>query len=431
MKHHHTETPDPAELVREDQVHRHAFVDPSIFELEMQRIFATSWVYIGHESEIPGAGDYKSTRIGIQPVLLTRDLSDQFHLLINACRHRGVSLAEDEELGNCKHFVCPYHGWVFDLSGRLVEVPHPEGQRSSFDVANWSLVPVARVESYRGFIFASLNEAVPELIDHLGLAAPYIDLFVDLSPSGKIDISHGADKYDYVGNWKQQVENSLDAYHAGIVHYSFLEQILKQRTGRGMASIVGPDSPVQSVALGNGHGLIDFLAIDRSAIFGADKPANVSDWHDAIRDRLGDAEYAEQVIKSNGADGFNLLVFPNLALVGSQVRVIQPVRYDYTIVHAYPVLLEGVAAEINTARLRAHEDFYGPAGFGAADDIEMFVRQWQGLKESPAINWLSYERGMDREQVDELGAIRSHVSDETGHRGLWQRWRQLMTENPQ
>ncbi len=423
-------TPDPQMLVTEDQVHRRAFVDPAIFDLEMQRIFSSSWVYVGHQSEIPSSGDYKSTRIGTQPVLLTHGLSGGYNLLINACRHRGVALAEDDDDGHCKHFVCAYHGWTYDLTGKLINVPQRDGQRHSFDEADWGLVAAPKIESYRGFIFASLNPLAPALIEHLGLAAPYIDLFVDLSPSGKIDISHGADKYEYVGNWKQQVENSLDAYHAGIVHYSFLEQILKQRIGRGMASIVGPDSPVQSVALNNGHGLIDFLAIDRSAIFGADKPANVSEWHDAVRARLQDPDYAERVIKSNGADGFNLLVFPNLALVGSQVRVIQPVRYDHTIVHAYPVLLEQVAAEINTARLRAHEDFYGPAGFGAPDDIEMFARQWHGMKDSPALEWLLYERGIERVKEDPLGALRSHVSDETGHRGLWQRWLQLMTETP-
>jgi len=419
----------PAQMVQDSRVNRGVFVDPQVFELEMQRIFAATWVYLGHESEVAEPGSYKATTLGAQPVLLTRDAQGALHALINACRHRGVLLADDHTQGKCRHFVCPYHGWTFDLAGKLVSVPMRERQTNTFKEAELGLVSVARLDSYRGFVFASLNPHVPTLPQHLGAAAEFFDLFADLSPSGQIRVETGVTRYQFRGNWKQQVENSMDGYHPSLVHYSFFEDVLKPRIGRGMGFIVGPQSPATNVSLGNGHALIDFRAFDRKAILGAEKPKSEQDWHDALRARYADRPgYADAVIACNGGDGFNLLVYPNLVLINNQIRVIHPVSYDRTEVFAYPVTLEDVAPEINTARVRAHEDFYGPASFGAPDDIEMFQRQWDGMLRTPAMEWLHYDRGLDQEVPLGEHGRQSHVSDETAHRGIWRRWLQLMQE---
>ena len=130
------------------------------------------------------------------------------------------------------------------------------------------------------------------------------------------------------------------------------------------------------------------------------------------------------MLRANGADGYNLLVFPNLVLIGVQVRVIQPISPELTEVYAAPALLEDVPEELNVARLRAHEDFYGPASFGAPDDVEMFVRQWQGLQ-ATRNEWLLYERGMETEQSDAEG-IYNQCATETSLRGIWRRYRELM-----
>ena len=412
-------------LVKEDRVHRDLFVDPDVFDLEMTDIFHQTWVYVGHESEIRQPGDYKTTRVGTEPVILSRDQTGSLNVLVNACRHRGVTLCL-EASGNQKFFVCAYHGWVFDGAGSLVNVPQIEGQSAQFSAADYGLIRAPMVDSYRGFIFASFNATVPTLIDHLGAAAQFIDMFTDLSPSGEINLSSGVTRYQYRGNWKQQVENSMDGYHAAITHHSFFDEMLSARIGRSMAFIVSAESPAKSVVLGNGHSLVDFRDFDRKAILGADKPRSEVDWHNGVRANLADQDYAEEVIRVNGGDGFNLLVYPNLVLINNQVRVIQPVAYDRTEVLAYPALLEEVSEEINVARVRAHEDFYGPASFGAPDDIEMFKRQWEGLSRSPSMEWLLYDRGSHRE-VRESGPIRtSHVADETAHRGIWRRWSELM-----
>lgn len=417
-----------ASLVQARRVHRRAFVDPEVFAQEMAKIFSATWVYLGHESELAVPGSYKATTMGTQPVLLTRDVeSGRLHGLVNACRHRGLPLAEDHSCGKKRYLVCPYHGWTFDLAGRLVGVPMRDRQSSDFDESSLGLIKIPLLDSYRGFIFGSLNSAAPSLIDHLGAASPFLDLFADLSPSGKIRVESGVTKYKFKGNWKQQVENSMDGYHPGLVHQSFFEDVLKSRIGRGMSFIVGPESPAKNASLGNGHALIDFRMFDRKAMLGASKPKSEIDWHDKVRARFADrAGYADEVIACNGGDGFNLLIYPNLVLINNQIRVIHPVSFDSTEVFAYPVTLEDVAPEINTHRLRAHEDFYGPASFGAPDDIEMFQRQWDGMLRATSMEWLCYDRGLDQETP--LGDVgrESHVSDETAQRGVWRRWAELM-----
>lgn len=417
------------DLVQSTRVHRDVFLDPNMFEIEMGKIFGGTWIYLAHESELSGPGQYKTSQIGTQSVIVTRDAGGELNGLINACRHRGVPLSEAGSCGHGKFFVCPYHGWTFDLKGKLVSVPMPDRQMAEFRNEELGLIRLPRIESFRGFVFGSLNAQVEPLIDFLGEAAYFIDLFADLSPTGKICVASGVTKYSYTGNWKQQVENSMDGYHPGLVHHSFFEDVLKPRVGRGMGFIVGPQSPAQNATLGHGHGLLDFRMFDRKAILGAERPKSEVDWHRKVRERLADRpEYAEEVLKCNGGDGFNLLVYPNLVLINNQIRVIQPVRHDHTEVLAYPVTLEDVDPDINAQRIRAHEDFYGPASFGAPDDLEMFQRQWEGMRHSPAMEWLCYDRGVDQEAPLHRDGKVSHISDETAHRGIWRRWLELMSQ---
>jgi phenylpropionate dioxygenase-like ring-hydroxylating dioxygenase large terminal subunit len=420
---------DLARLAQPTRVHRRAFTDAAVFAAEMNRIYARTWVYLGHESELPGAGSYKATTAGTRPVLLTRDAEGAVHAFVNACRHRGVLLADDHTAGTRRHHMCPYHGWTYDAAGALVGVPMADRQGPGFDARAHGLLALARVETYRGFIFGSFAPDVPPLPEHLGAAAPFVDRFVDLSPTGRIRVESGVTRYAYTGNWKQQVENAMDGYHPEIVHRSFFDGVLRKRIGRGMgATIAGAISPARSVALGGGHALIDFRAVDRKAILGAEQPPAEADWHARVRSRLADRPgYAQEVIACNGGDGFNLLVYPNLVLINNQIRVIHPVRVDHTEVFAYPVTLEDVAPEINAARVRAHEDFYGPASFGAPDDLEMFQRQWAGLARSPELEWLCYDRGLQHEAPFGDGPGRaSHIADETAARGVWRRWAELM-----
>ncbi|MCS6930979.1 MAG: Rieske 2Fe-2S domain-containing protein [Acetobacteraceae bacterium] len=117
---------DPAALVQPGRIHRAAYTDPAVFELEMERIFGRAWLYVCHDSQLPKPGSFLTATLARQPVIFARGRDGAVRGLFNRCTHRGALLCTDE-CGTVKRFVCCYHGWAFDPDGRLAEVPLPEG----------------------------------------------------------------------------------------------------------------------------------------------------------------------------------------------------------------------------------------------------------------------------------------------------------------
>jgi fatty-acyl-CoA synthase len=102
-------------LIAEDRIHTSLYTDPRIFAEEMEKVFARGWVFVGHDSEIPQPGDFVTRFIGQQPVIMVRGKGQQISVLLNRCAHRGTMVCPAER-GNTRVFVCPYHGWTYDLS---------------------------------------------------------------------------------------------------------------------------------------------------------------------------------------------------------------------------------------------------------------------------------------------------------------------------
>src|SRR5204862_545037 len=178
---------DPAELVvdRENdfRVHTSAYLDPEIFDREMERIFEQTWVYVAHESEIPDPGDFRTSAIGIQPIIVIRAADGIVNVLLNRCRHRGSIVCRDER-GRADRFQCPYHGWVYGSDGMLLGVAQADGYPESFDKSAFGLMHAPRVATYRGLIFASLNACGESLEDRLHDIRKYVDVWCDKSPVG-------------------------------------------------------------------------------------------------------------------------------------------------------------------------------------------------------------------------------------------------------
>jgi phenylpropionate dioxygenase-like ring-hydroxylating dioxygenase large terminal subunit len=152
---------------------------------------------------------------------MARHADGSVQVLINRCTHRGALLVH-EDTGNVKNFVCPYHGWVFSTDGALRNVPMPQGygEHSRQTLDGLGLARVARSQSYRGFIFASLAEDGPGLLESLGPIVSSFDDLVDRAPDGEVEIAGGVFKHAYDGNWKLVLENHLDGVHPNYVHAS-------------------------------------------------------------------------------------------------------------------------------------------------------------------------------------------------------------------
>ncbi|MGH3637308.1 MAG: aromatic ring-hydroxylating oxygenase subunit alpha, partial [Mycobacterium sp.] len=149
-----TETPARAPLVVDDQdrqvfrVHRSAMTSAEVHRAEIERVFGKSWLYVGHESEIPKPGDFVRRRLAGRPIFMVRGAkSGNVNVFHNSCTHRGALVCRRDS-GNAKVFQCFYHAWSFDSEGRLNGVPDREGYSIGLDYDELALARVARVESY-------------------------------------------------------------------------------------------------------------------------------------------------------------------------------------------------------------------------------------------------------------------------------------------
>jgi phenylpropionate dioxygenase-like ring-hydroxylating dioxygenase large terminal subunit len=276
-------------------------------------------------------------------------------------------------------------------------------------------------------VFASLATEGERLVNHLAGARRYLDFFMDLSPVGEIVARSGGHKFSYEGNWKFQLENGVDGYHPNFVHRSFWEM-----QPEGAMDMFSGTSPGVTRALGNGHSILDMSPLLKPTIENGKarparalpsdglKPRPIGDYYDQLVRAWG-RERADEILEQSNV---NLLIFPNLLIIGVQLRTITPVQVGLTEVYQQPTMLKGVADEMNLARLRAHEAFYGPAALGAPDDLEMFTRCSRGMRVRGR-EWIAFDRGLGRERI-ENGERVAHITDELPQRAFYQRWRELM-----
>ncbi|MGH8430006.1 MAG: aromatic ring-hydroxylating oxygenase subunit alpha, partial [Solimonas sp.] len=199
-------------------IDRSIYSDPRIYRLELQRIFARAWNFMCHETQIPNAGDYFTSSIGEDQVIVVRGEDGAVRVLLNTCRHRGNALCR-AELGNTKSFVCSYHGWTYGLDGNLIGLPgKAHFYRDDIDQAALGLVAAAKVEHYKGFYFATLDPAAPSLFDYLGdVGRTGLE---SMLTQGDVVAVDGVQKNIIDCNWKIAVDNLFDWYHVRISHNS-------------------------------------------------------------------------------------------------------------------------------------------------------------------------------------------------------------------
>jgi benzoate/toluate 1,2-dioxygenase subunit alpha len=365
---------------------RDIFTDPELFELEMKHIFEGNWVYLAHESQIPGINDYFTTTIGRQPIIITRGKDGQLNAVVNACAHRGATLCRRKH-GNKGSFTCPFHGWTFSNTGKLLKVK--DEKTTEYPVqfnkhGSHDLKKVPRFESYKGFLFGSLNADVVPLEEHLGETRVIIDQIVDQAPDG-LEVLRGNSSYTYDGNWKLQMENGSDGYHVSSVHWNYSATMGRRKDGGTRAVDANGWSKSVGGVYGfeNGHILLWTRTMNPEV-----RP--VYSRREDLQARYGQ-DKADFIVGQTR----NLCLYPNVYLMdqfSTQIRVARPISVDKTEITIYCFAPKGESAEDRALRIRQYEDFFNVSGMGTADDLEEF-RACQTGYAATASQWNDLSRG--------------------------------------
>ncbi len=400
------------------RVNRRVFTDPHILELETRQVFERCWVYAGHESEVPQAGDFRARHVAGRPVIMARGSDGEVRVLLNTCTHRGALVCRQPS-GNTKSFQCPYHAWTFSNQGELIGVPGDDAYSEAFDRRELALATPPRLESYRGFVFISFNPAIDRLVDYLAGAKDYLDLVCDQSEPG-MEIVGGTQLYSMRANWKLLVENSMDGYHAPVTHQRYFEFLVEmgvdaramRRTGAGKS-------------LGNGHAVIESAPAPGgrpiatwAPHFGEARKAELEAIRRQLEDRFG-AERAYRMTQTNR----NLLIFPNLIIndiMAITVRTFYPRTPDYMEITAWALAPIDERPEHRAMRLDNFLTFLGPGGFATPDDVEMLEACQMGFA-NREVEWSDISRGMKREHPLQ--------NDELQMRAFWRQWHALITQS--
>jgi nitrite reductase/ring-hydroxylating ferredoxin subunit len=195
--------------------------DPEIHRLELKRIFARSWIGLGHEGEIPNRGDFVTRYIGEDQVIMTRAKDGSVNVLLNVCAHRGMQVCLADE-GNRSLFKCPYHGWTYDGTGALAAAPYQKEMYGDWDKSQFGL-RTAKVELFQGRVFANFDPLAPSLDEWLGAAKWYLETSFGEGDKD-MEIVSPPRRFVVHANWKVSADNnSGDTYHGVGLHRSLFE----------------------------------------------------------------------------------------------------------------------------------------------------------------------------------------------------------------
>jgi phenylpropionate dioxygenase-like ring-hydroxylating dioxygenase large terminal subunit len=402
-------------------VSRHIFADPAVYQMELEQIFARSWLYLAHDSQIPQPGDFIAANMGEEPIIVSRDGDGQVNAFINSCRHRGNRVCR-ADLGRATAFACPYHGWTYDNRGALCGVPgFRELYHEELDRERWGLVRVAQVDSYKGLIFGTFDPEAPPLAEFLGDMRWGLDLLLD---QGELEAIPGIARWTMECNWKFAADNAIgDMYHGSVAHRSAMLAGHQGASGvKGDYLAPGRQRPGFSMVTEYGHGFnADFLDPQR---FNPAHPLGYWRKDPTVREQMGALR--------NEVNRSNMNVFPNLFVnSGSrQLMLRNPLGPMKTVIWITTLVDKNAPPAIRRAQAQASNRHFGPGGMFEQEDGENWDQSTFGARGNVARRYdLNYSMGLGHGEVvaDEQSPPRIDVlTNEHGQLWFYRCWAEMM-----
>ena len=358
------------------------FTDEGIFRQEQRDIFEKVWLFACHESEIPAAGDFRTTKVAGKPVVIVRGEDGKIRTFFNVCRHRGAEVVR-EDAGNARSFTCFYHHWNYALNGELRAVAKPAGYDAvKLDKRQLGLVQV-RTEVFVGMVFVCLDSHAKPLREFLG---GIVESFEEAMGTIPLEVFH-LHKAIVHTNWKLWQDNNSERYH-GLLHW------INVKTHPW---VMGKTSPMKLRIFANGH---SGYWSDGSA------PVNYErgGYHGIAEGPLPGIRLSEMRVAN---------AFPDL-MVNIRSNVIRldrmvPLGPGQTLIEWRGLGVRGDSPELRAIRLEHHNLLWGPAGRNFPEDVLAVESQWRSMQ-ADVVRYSVLAREEDLNPTDDAN-IRAYYAE--------------------
>jgi benzoate/toluate 1,2-dioxygenase alpha subunit len=421
-------------LIRPDSVHRDLYLDAELFELEMTQLWRNTWIYVGHESQVPNAGDFYTTVIGLEPVIMLRGADGVVRVLPNRCAHKGTKLVSATQ-GRCAGGAlrCPYHGWTYRLDGTLRTIPLKAGYEGTGLEASDAAKGLQEITTagHRGFVFARLGREGPDFHEYFGESLSSIDNMVERAPAGRLEVAGGVLRYLHDCNWKLFVENLNDAMHPMVAHESSAgtAKRLWEKAPSGMPT---PMVIEQFVPFVNGYEFFEKMGVkvyeNGHSYTGVNFSIHSSYASVGEYERRMVAAYGEErAHRILGEARHNTVYYPSLTIKGAiqAIRVVRPLAVDRTLIESWTFRLIGAPDEILNRTTTYTRLINAPTSVVGHDDLHCYRSIQEGLA-SGSNEWVSLHRNYS---LAESGSIAGTygATNEAPMRGQYRAWARFMT----
>jgi benzoate/toluate 1,2-dioxygenase subunit alpha len=418
-------------LVADDRVHRDVYIDPEVFQLEMERLWSRTWIYVGHSSQVPQAGDFITVDIAAKPVIMVRHSDGKVRVLMNRCAHKGTKVVYDIAGNTGKTFRCPYHAWTYRTDGSLLNIPLKtgyEGTRLHESEATRGLTPVTH-ETYRGFVFARLQPG-PGFRDYFGDSLSSIDNLADRSPEGELEIVGGCLRYLHNCNWKMFVENLNDTMHPMIVHASSAGTAKKLWEGKP-ADLPKPMAIEQYAPFANDYKFFDDMGVrvypHGHGFSGVNfsihsSYSSIPEYEESMKRTYGE-ERAKQIL---GTVRHNTVYYPSLTIKGAiqSIRVARPLAADRTVIESWTFRLKGAPDKLLERTMMYNRLINSPMSVVGHDDLHCYRSAQEGLA-AEGNEWVSLHRDFKPAELG-AGELTCNGTSEISMRNQFRAWREYM-----